>query len=69
MIYVIHLGILTQGGFIAPDKVYGQVPNTQIEHTTLTIGDIICIKADDYNKKLELFGYRETQGNMMGVYA
>ena len=68
-IYVIHLGILTQGGFITPNKVYGQVPNTQIEHTSLTIGDIICIRAEEYIKKPELFGYRETQGNMMGVYA
>ena len=42
-IYLIHLGILTHGGFITPKKVYGQVPNIQVEHASLIIGDIICV--------------------------
>ena len=45
------------------------MPITRKEQTTLTIGDIICITASEYNEKPELFGYREIQGNVMGVYA
>ena len=62
VIYVIHLGILVKGGFITPGKVYGQVPNIQDEHTTLTIGDIICITASEYyeNKSaLDIEMYKE----------
>ena len=61
--------ILIQGRFITPDNVYGQAPDIQEEHATLTIGDIICFSADEYKENSSNYGYRDIQGNVMGVYA
>ena len=54
---------------MTPDTTYGQVQAIRNENTTLTLGDIICITATEYNENKSEFGYRDIQGNIMGVYA
>ena len=55
VIYLIHLGILTKGGFVTPDTAYGQVQTKRNENTTLTLGDILCIEASEYNECMSAF--------------